>query len=128
MTIGENDSALAVENKLAKLKCVLHYFSSILRTREKEIKNCVQFIAFQRFRVSLKAAALFPQTQPDKQRYAKLKLTSHMSVSRVRHGNEFLKETAVYLTHQNPARESGEDSFETYFLMEETYRMMYAKP
>lgn len=66
MTIGENDSALAVENKLAKLKCVLHYFSSILRTREKEIKNCVEFIAFQRFRVSLKAAALFPQTSADK--------------------------------------------------------------
>lgn len=33
MIIGENDSALATENKLQKLKCLLHYFSNILREK-----------------------------------------------------------------------------------------------
>jgi hypothetical protein len=61
MTVGENDTALAIENKLAKLKCLLHYFSSVMREKETQIKNSVEFIAFQRFRYSLKTEALYPQ-------------------------------------------------------------------
>ena len=33
MTLGENDSALVIENKKSKLRCVLHYFSSMLREK-----------------------------------------------------------------------------------------------
>jgi hypothetical protein len=110
MTIGENDSAITIENKIAKLKCVLHYFSNILREKEDKIKNSVEFIAFQRFRVNLKAEALYPQNLNDRVRYHNLRLTDHLSVTRVKYGNEYLKETAVYLTHENPCRESGEET------------------
>lgn len=62
MTLGDNDSAIAVSNKLAKLKCLLHYFSCVLREKETQIKNSVEFAAFQRFRFSLRSEALYPQS------------------------------------------------------------------
>ena len=61
MTIGTNDSALVIENKKSKLRCLLHYFSAVLREKEENIKSSVEFIGFQRFRVELKHTALFPQ-------------------------------------------------------------------
>lgn len=62
MTVGENDSVTVINNKQSKLRCILHYFSSILREKEEKIKNCVEFISFQRFRISLKLEALYPQS------------------------------------------------------------------
>ena len=60
MTLGENDSAIVVENNKNKLKCILHYFSSVLREKEKTIVESTEFVAFQRFRMSLKLSALYP--------------------------------------------------------------------
>lgn len=41
MMLGENDSALIIQNKKAKLRSVLHYFSAVLREKEATIKNSV---------------------------------------------------------------------------------------
>jgi len=39
MTIGSNDTVINVDNKKNKLKCLLHYFSAILREKEQTIEN-----------------------------------------------------------------------------------------
>ena len=57
MCLDGNDSKIAIDNKTAKLKCLLHYFSGILREKEdkgKSIKRSVEFIAVQRIQKCLK--------------------------------------------------------------------------
>jgi len=78
MTIGSNDSALVIENKKSKLRCLLHYFSSILRVKEQTIKSSVEFIGFQRFRVELKSSTLYPQDDKGKLKYKNLKLIENV--------------------------------------------------
>jgi hypothetical protein len=39
MTIGDNDTVITIDNKKNKLKCLLHYFSAVLREKEETIEK-----------------------------------------------------------------------------------------
>ena len=63
MMIGSNDPVRITDNKEAKLKCLLHYPSAILRYREDAIKSSGEVLEFRRSRMRLKMEMLCPGSE-----------------------------------------------------------------
>lgn len=70
---------------------------------------------------------LYPPREEARLRYDNLVMTDDLRASTIKK-DSLSHQPVIYLTHQNLCREAGEQSFQTSFLMHQTYRLMYTKP
>ena len=63
MMIGKNDPNKVTDNKEAKLKCLLHYPSAILRDQEATIESSAEALEFKRYRMRIKMDILNPTNE-----------------------------------------------------------------